>query len=450
MWFKKQRKQLEKDNNVEDYSTKFSDVEDLEKINLDDLTEEEKALLEKEKERRKQEKVGLDEAEQKVSKGSQKKKKIRNIIFFILNLGIVAGLLAYQLTKEAFVPLTGLNLDGLFLFLLVVCFVGIELFDTSCFSYLIKKDTGNYHFAIALKTMGLGKYYDCITPLAVGGQPFQVAYLKNHDVSASASLSIPVAKMVFQQIVFFVVSIVALIVSSIDSSFGSFVSISSIIGFIVSFAWLFFLIFLSVSKNIGKKLVVKVLKLLQKMKIIKDYEKQYQRVTKYVADYQTIITQYMKSPKDFIFMFTVSLFRAIVSYTMPFIIYSCFFTGGTFDLFFKFFVCGVLIDLASSFFPMPGGTGMNELTFGALFGTFFSGGRLFWAIIFWRLVTYYLHILIGIVIMSYDVSYGNRKYRWRKKIHELQEDSLEFKQIQIQNFREERSKRRKKTIKNAQ
>ena len=449
MWFKKQRSQLEKDNKVEEYSSEFSNVEDLDTIDKEKLSDEELELFEKEKERRKQEKEGLDEAEQRVSKGSQKKKKIRNIIFFLLNLGIVAGLLAYQLTKEAFVPLTGLNIDTLFLFVLIVCFVAIEILDTSCFSYLIKKDTGKPHFAIAFKTMGLGRYYDCITPLAVGGQPFQVAYLKNHDVSPSASLSIPVAKMVFGQIVFFVVSIVALIVSSIDSSFGSFVSISSIIGFIVSFTWMFILIFLSISKNVGKRIVVRVLKLLQKMKIIKNYEKQYQRVIKYVADYQSIITQYMKSPKDFIFMFGISLIRSLVNYTMPFIIYSCFFAGGTFDLFFKFFVCGVLIDLASSFFPMPGGTGMNELTFGALFGTFFSGGRLFWAIIFWRLVTYYLHILLGIVIMSYDVSYGNRKYRWRKKIFELQEDSLEFKKIQIQNFRDERSKRRKK-IKNAQ
>lgn len=450
MWFKNKREQLEKDNKMGENTSKFFDVEDLSTIDETTLSEEDKELLEKEKERRVQEKNDLDEAEQKVSKGSQKKKRIRNIIFFIINLVIVAGLLTYQLMKEPFVTLAGLNVDVVFIALLVLCFAGVELFDTISFMYLIKKDTKKYHFCISFKAIGLGKYYDCITPLAVGGQPFQVAYLKSHDVSATASLSIPIAKMVFQQLVFFIVSIVSLIVSSVDASFGSFVSISSIIGFIVSFAWLFFIIFLSVSKSVGKKLVANVLRLLQKMKIVKNYEKQYQKVTKYVADYQMIITQYMKSPKDFIVMFGLCLFRAILSYTMPFLIYCCFFTGASFELFFRFFVCGVLIDLASSFFPLPGGTGMNEITFGALFGTFFSGGRLFWAIIFWRLVTYYLHILIGIVIMSYDVSYGNRKYRWKKKQTELQEESLQFKQIQIQNFRNERSKRRKKAMKNVE
>jgi len=44
----------------------------------------------------------LDEAEQSVSKQKSKKSKIINIIFFIANIAIVAGILIYQLTKEAF------------------------------------------------------------------------------------------------------------------------------------------------------------------------------------------------------------------------------------------------------------------------------------------------------------------------------------------------------------
>lgn len=450
MWLKNKRKQLEKDNKMEEKSSKFSDVEDLSTIDEENLTDDEKQALEEEKQKRLKQKENMDETEQKVSKGSQKKKKITNLIFFFINLAVVGGLLAYQLTREAFVPLEGLNLNVVFIMVLILVFISIEIMDSWIVSYLVKKDTKKYHFIISFKVVGLGRYYDNITPLAVGGQPFQVAYLKNHGVSATASLSIPIAKMVFQQLCFFVVSIVSLIVSSVDSSFGSFVSISSIVGFVVSFAWLFLIIFLSVSKNVGKRLVVRVLKLLQKMKIVKDYEKQYQKVTKYVADYQKIITDYMKSPKDFIVMFISSMLRIILNYTMPFVIYSCFFSGGTFDLFFKFFVCGVLIDLASSFFPLPGGTGMNELTFGALFGTFFSGGRLFWAIILWRIATYYLHLLIGVVIMSYDVSYGNRKYKWSIKEQELRQESLHFKQIQIQNFRNERTKRRRKAMKNAE
>lgn len=406
-----------------------------------------KALEIENKNKEDAEKARLDEAEQKVSKRSQKKKKLMSLLFFFLNIGVVAGLLTYQLIQEPFVSLEGLGINVGMIFVLILVFVLSSFFEVLRMSYLVKKDTGRYRFAISFKTLFVGKYYDSITPLSVGGEPAQVAYLKSHEVSTSASLSIPVANMVFQQLAFFVLSVIALIVSSVDSSFGSFASITSIIGFVFSFSYLGFIIFLSVSKNFGRKLVVKVLKFLQKIKIIKNYEKVYQKVSKIVEDYQVILSSYMKNPKDFFVMFSISFIRSIFNYSLPFVIYCCFFPGASFDLYFRFFVCGVLIDLASSFFPLPGGTGMNELTFGALFGTFFSGGRLFWAIIFWRLATYYVFIITGIIILSYDVSYGNRKYKWQKKQRELEAESLAFKQVQIQNFRKDRAKRRKKEMK---
>lgn len=454
---------LEKEENSLIFSANKKSIENAKKDNINDIdnktikdidkeikTTTDKNTGNEEKIKKDLEKSKLDEAEQTVSKKSAKKKKITNILVFILNMGVVAGILAYQLVKEPFVSLSGLGLNvGMLLLLIFMFFLAVG-FDTISTAYLIRKDTGRWQLGLGFKSTTIGRYYDAITPMAVGGQPFQVAYLKKRDVSSSASLSIPVAKLMFFQLGMFLLSVIALIISSLDKSFGAFASIMSIIGFVLSFSVMFITIFLSLSKNFGKKIVVKVLKLLQRMRIIKNYEKQYLRVTKYVEDYQMIMHDYMKSAKDFIFMFGTSLIRMIVIYSMPFVIYSCFFNDGAIDLYFKFFVCGVLIDLSSGFFPLPGGTGMNELTFGALFGTFFSGGRLFWAIIFWRLVTYYSYILLGIIVLSYDISYGDRKFKWTKKERQLQEESLIFKQIQIQKFRKERATRRKKELKNAE
>ena len=91
---------------------------------------------------------------------------------------------------------------------------------------------------------------------------------------------------------------------------------------------------------------------------------------------------------------------------------------------------------------------MNEITFSALFSSYFTGGRLFWAVLLWRFMTYYLYIFIGITIQAYDVFYGNRKYKWIKKQKELQLETDNFRQIQIQKFRKERALRRKKELKN--
>ena len=175
-------------------------------------------------------------------------------------------------------------------------------------------------------------------------------------------------------------------------------------------------------------------------------EKQYQKVINYVEDYQNIMREYVKNPKDFFIEFLSALLRIVVVYSLPFFIY-CVFSGFTSGLYFKFFVMGVLVDLASSFIPLPGGSGMNEVSFSLMFGLYFEAGPLFWAMLLWRFFTYYAYLLIGLGVITYDVAYGNRKYRWLKVEKQLQEESKVFKDQQIANFKKERAYRRKRQLK---
>ena len=127
----------------------------------------------------------------------------------------------------------------------------------------------------------------------------------------------------------------------------------------------------------------------------------------------TISQQYAKNPKDFVVLTLTSLIRMIIYYSTPFFIISFFNGGIEEDMFMNIFVMCNLVDMASSFFPLPGGTGMNELSFQSAFATIVGQGDiLVWVLLGWRFFSYYVYLLMGIIILSYDVSYGNRKYRW--------------------------------------
>ena len=103
-----------------------------------------------------------------------------------------------------------------------------------------------------------------------------------------------------------------------------------------------------------------------------------------------------------------------------------------------------LVDLSSSFFPLPGGTGMNEISFSAAFGAVVGKQtHLAWVLIIWRLCSYYFYLIQGVSILSYDFAYGNRKYKWEVVRGNLAQESELFKQEQINKFRSERAKRRK-------
>ncbi len=385
----------------------------------------------------------LDEIEQSVSKHSSKKSKILNLSFFILNIFIVAGILTYQLLKEEFTPIENFRIDA-GSFVLSIVFFGLTVFaETMCISYLIKQSTGKWNLGLAYKTTEIGRYYDAVTPMSTGGQPFQISYLKKRGMPLHTSLSIPLAKYVFNQIAWVILSFICLIVSFTNKNFGTFVSVTSILGFVLSSIMLFITVFLSVCKSLGRKIVVKILRLLQKMKIVKNYDKQYEKITKYISDFQDVMKQYAKSPKDFLAMLFFSLLKLSFNYSIPFFVARLFMPNVSSDMFLNLFVMSVLVDLSSSFFPLPGGTGLNEISFSAAFIAVMGPTKyLVYVLLVWRFFSYYIYLLQGICILSYDVAYGNKKYKWEVIKNNLAEESRVFKQEQINKFRAERARRR--------
>ncbi len=427
--------------NVESISIEENDTTNLDNVQKEELKELQEEAISLEKKR-------LDDIEQSVSKWNSKKSKILSIVFFILNICVVIGILIYQLLKEDWVPLHGFKYNVSSFFIIVLLLGLVISCDTLIVAYLLKQMTGKCRWGVAYKVAEIGRYYDSVTPMATGGQPFQVNYLKTHGMPIHTSMSIPLAKYVFGQISWVIISFTSLVISWTDSSYGKLVSVTSLLGFIFASLILAATIFLSVCKTLGKKLVTKGLKLLYKMKIIKDYDKQYERIVKYISDYQDIMKQYARSPKDFTVMTFLSLLKCVVNYSLPFFIVR-FFTPLDGSMYIKLFVMTCLVDLSSSFFPLPGGTGLNEISFTASFGSVLAGQHslLVWVLIFWRFCSYYVYLLQGVLILSYDITYGNKKYKWQVKREKLAQESEVFKQEQINKFRLERAKRRKKTKK---
>ena len=150
----------------------------------------------------------LDEIEQSVSKQNSKKSKILNLVFFLVNICVVAGILTYQLLQEDFTPIEGFRIDVASLLLAILFFALTVSAETLCISYLIKQSTGKWRLGLSYKTAEIGRYYDSVTPMSTGGQPFQITYLKKRGMPLHTSLSIPLAKYVFNQIAWVILSLV--------------------------------------------------------------------------------------------------------------------------------------------------------------------------------------------------------------------------------------------------
>ncbi|MGN1227735.1 MAG: YbhN family protein [Christensenellales bacterium] len=367
----------------------------------------------------------LKEANETVVKHKSPQKKIWSFIFLVINIVVVVIILMKMLEGQNVTPIYDIEFSIPFLILAFLLFPALMLCDQRRYSKLITQATKKRRPFLAYKISAIGRYYDYVTPLATGGQPFQIYYLTNRGVKASQAISIPLARYIVQQIVFAFIALFLLIGSltflkeTFTSATGStLVSVASWIGFAINFFVVFVTILLSSSK-LGHKLVIGVLKFLKKIKIVKNYDKYYNKLIKLVEEYQRTMKFFAKSPKLLITMIFYSFLVLIFQYSAPFVIYCAF--GGTpsFEIWFQIVIVSLMIELACSFIPLPGGSGAAELSFAAMFTALFASGT-FWAMLLWRFITYYAFVLQGLFIVIYDYAIGNKKNerlleKWRKE-----------------------------------
>ena len=143
--------------------------------------------------------------------------------------------------------------------------------------------------------------------------------------------------------------------------------------------------------------------------------------------------KYAKDKWSFILLIIMNYLTFFLLYSLPFLVYAAFF-GFNFEIFPIIFTYVVMIDLTASYIPLPGGTGTAELSFTALFGLYFVDGTVFWAMIIWRIFTYYIYLLQGISVIIYDYFVGNKRYQWEEKKWALEAESRTFEENQTKEF----------------
>ena len=332
-----------------------------------------------------------------------KNSKLKNIIILLVNLLIVLAILFYNITQNKdFTPLSELSFDFKYLLVLFLIFIATIMLDTLINSSFVKSATGKRNIGLSYRSFAIMRYYDSITPMGAGGQPFMGAYLLNNNIQGTQALSIPVKKFLTQQFSWLIVTSFGLAYTIANGTKMSPLILGfSIFGFVVNLFLDLFILLGSSSEKITAGLSVWFIKLLAKVKIVKNYDAAVLKATNFMKGYQEIMKEFSDNKKQFIFTLFVGIIKNLLYFTIPFFIYCCFKPIDT-DLFVKFLTFTIMVELSACCFPLPGGSGMNEITFSVIFKEYLPDA-VFWAMLFWRLFSYYGLILQGILVMAYDV-----------------------------------------------
>jgi len=341
---------------------------------------------------------------EKNSKGSAKfsRKKIRKIIFTIFCIVFSASVIIatavneFSGSKNA-AELAEVHLNGWLVIPATICFVVMIVLEYWKYAVMILKYTpkGTFTkkeaFKVGFQTVMIGRYYDRITPAAIGGQPAQILNLRRTGkISPGLTTAIPIFGMISGQITFIVIAIPCFLI-------GTFTGISPVL---LTTAWIGLLFYafwpvMVVGSAISPKFTAKVInifvKFLAGLKIVKNKEVAIKKVEDEVRDYTKNVKLIAKSPEVMTKVLVMSLFSDVLISLVPFFVLLAF--GGNID-FWECFILSVAIQSAVYYAPTPGNAGVAEGTFYMVFSRL-SSGYVFWAMMLWRLFSYYIYIIVG-------------------------------------------------------
>jgi len=272
------------------------------------------------------------------------------------------------------------------------------LADTLSYMIFIKDTTGEWRFALALKIGLIGKYGDGVTPMATGGQPFQIYFLYKYNVELATAASIPLTRITVKVLAYDVVMLFFFIFFPQEGS--SVVKVLAYIGLSLNLLLPVVIFLFAFFPNLAKKLIGIGLKLGHKLKLIKDIEKERAYWTKKVNDMLSSIKYFVTHPSIFFSVFILSAIDLLCLASIPYFINRAF-MGNTYSWLF-ITVSTMYVTCSSLLAPTPGTSGAAEASFYAIFNKIIMGGMVFYGLITWRILSFYSYMLIGVAILIYE------------------------------------------------
>ena len=329
------------------------------------------------------------------------RKKILTLILLAVNLAIILGIgLIDPHIKElggAFKKLDLLWLAGGFLMMFVYWSMDACKFLVS----LHLTARAPHGFFTYLKVAIIGQYYCAITPFATGGQPMQVYYLGRYGVPGGTATSVLVIQYVILLICHSLIYIAAFIArSGMILSYAPGLFPFAVLGLIVLFGLIFSVLAMASHNKRLKRILYWGLKLLYRMRIVKHPLRQWRRLHHAVEDFQDGLALLHGDRRTMILLVLFTAVQLTCFFSIPYFVYrSLGLTGATW---LDMTMIGAFIQVMVSYFPAPGASGASEGAFYAFYPIFFPAPFIFLAMLMWRILSYYINIAAGGLLVFTD------------------------------------------------
>lgn len=247
----------------------------------------------------------------------------------------------------------------------------------------------------------LSKYYVLITPLGLGGQPVTMVYMRKKNVPFGLATFIPMIDLFAMRLAMLIIGLVTVIF--FPNAVVSWVRIAAYFG--LFFTCLLPVVGISMSWfPVFEKVVVGAL---TRMTFLKRRD-QYIKVTQDAFRKYRSAFAYFKTMKKQVFAVILLAFVSqLALLSIPFFILKAYPltallpNNGVPLTYLNAVSMVAYASIAVAFIPTVGNAGAIEFSFSTVFATFMEARYLFWALFAWRFLTFYLFLILGLVLTFY-------------------------------------------------
>lgn len=301
----------------------------------------------------------------------------------------------------------------LWILLMVFAYLTIEALTLHLYTiHQVKGITFLESYKLNLAT----KFFNGITPLASGGQPFQIFYFHNRGIKTKDSTSIVLMNYNLYAFSYAIMGVFFL--SFKYTYFNELLDGQGyllLIGFILHLVVTFLIYGLALSKKIYHFIIDFLLPKLDRLFFLKRFKliKHQERLKVYISDFNEAILDLNKRKRLWVYILSLNIVRIFILYSIPTVVFMALGVDVK-EQIFNLIAAGYFIGLVISYVPLPGGSGGAEGIFYIIFMAMITSNQIVISgLILWRFLTFYLVIFMGLISLFrlklkkdlYDVNY---------------------------------------------
>ncbi len=328
-----------------------------------------------------------------------KKAKIINVIVIV----VVLGLVLYFSLKDNFEEIMKLirNINPLLIILAILFFSLYRFFNGLSTFLLVKNSKNKISIWKTLQISFIIVFFHGVTPFATGGQPMEVYYLHKEKIPVEKATNIVLQNFIMYQTALIAIGIVTLGCNYFMHifPFNSIMRNLAVLGFLINFLVWLVTVILAFGKKSSTKLVSFLIKILHKVKIIKNKNKYMTKLEESSVKFYESAIALRKNPLLIVKAVMINILGLLCSYSIPFILAIGLGVKGL--NYWSSIVAVSYVMIIGAFVPIPGGTGGIEYGFVYFFNYLIKGSVLQALMLIWRFVTYYLGMIMGAVALMF-------------------------------------------------